>query len=146
MSQLAGVGRRRKRLAWGGNAPGQKGPTGRGQKGPCSPRSCKPPRVQGCCPRTRMPISKRREMGTSGSQGTVPFWGGACICVGGVAAQLLPNSAGPLTPVLHSPAFSARSGTAGLQQRGSEHRLCPACCSPGAELGDEALFQIPEQC
>lgn len=80
--QLAGMGRRRKVLAWDGIGWGQKGPTGLGkksptgrgqkghsiwgQKGSCSPPSCKPPHVQGCRPWSRMPISKLREMGTSG--------------------------------------------------------------------------------
>lgn len=159
--QLAVVGRRWKWLTWGGIGWGQKGPTGLGKKGPtgrgqkdtafggrrdpAAHPAASPPVCRDATPGAGCPSPNSEKWAQAASRAQSHSGGCLHVCVG-VAAQFLPYSAGSLTPILLSPAFFSRSGSAGLQQRGSEHRLCPARCSPGAGLLDEALLQTPEQC
>lgn len=142
------VGDRRDPPVWGRRVPlvgGRRDTAFGGRRDPAAHPAASPPVCRDATPGAGCPSPNSEKWAQAASRAQSHSGGCLHVCVG-VAAQLLRYSAGSLTPILLSPAFFSRSGSAGLQQRGSEHRLCPACCSPEAGLVDEALLQTPEQC
>lgn len=129
----------------GSHWSGAEGTQHLGAEGILQPTQLQAPACAGMPPLEQDAHLQTQRNGHKRLAGHCPFRGVfACVCGG--CSPVFALFCRPLTPILLSPAFFSRSGSAGLQQRGSEHRLCPACSSPGAGLVDEALLQTPEQC